>query len=96
MGSKVVVIYLSYDISDDKLRYKFSKFISKYGHRVQYSVFEIDNSATILNNLIVQIKNKFEKQFKQSDSILILKLSSTCEIIRFGNAKNEESDIILV
>ena len=42
------MIIISYDIADNKLRTKFSKFIKKYGHRIQYSVFEIDNSKTIL------------------------------------------------
>lgn len=46
------MIVVSYDISDDKLRTKFSKYLSKFGHRLQYSVFEIDNSTRILNNIV--------------------------------------------
>lgn len=89
------MILLSYDISNDKLRTKFSKFIEKFGHRIQYSVFEIDNSPNFLNNLIIQIKSKFESKFTQSDSVLIFNLSKTCEIYRMGYAKNEEKDIII-
>ena len=45
------MIIVSYDISDDKLRTNFAKYLSKFGHRIQYSVFEIDNSTRILDNL---------------------------------------------
>lgn len=90
------MILLSYDISNDKLRTRFSKFLSKYGHRLQYSVFEIDNSETILKNVITQIKTTFEKLFTENDSVLIFKLSASCEIIRMGYAINEEKDIIIV
>ena len=51
------MVIVSYDISDDKLRTKFSKYLSKFGHRLQYSVFEIDNSNRILDNIVTDIKN---------------------------------------
>ncbi|WP_352401413.1 CRISPR-associated endonuclease Cas2 [Synergistes jonesii] len=90
------MILVSYDISDDKLRTKFFKYISKFGHRLQYSVFEIDNSEKILSNIQAEITHKFELKFSQSDSVMIFRLSKTCEIIRMGYAKNDESDIIVV
>lgn len=68
-----LMIVISYDISDDKLRTKFSKYLSRFGHRLQYSVFEIDNSTRILNNIITDLKNKYERAFSQSDSVIILK-----------------------
>ncbi|MCQ4775514.1 CRISPR-associated endonuclease Cas2 [Lacrimispora saccharolytica] len=43
------MIIVSYDISDDKLRAKFAKYLSRFGNRIQYSVFEIDNSPRIVN-----------------------------------------------
>ena len=42
------MLIISYDISNDKLRTKFSKFLCKFGYRLQYSVFEIKNSKRIL------------------------------------------------
>lgn len=81
------MIIVSYDISDDKLRTKFAKYLSKFGHRIQYSVFEIDNSIRILDNIISDLKNKYEKKFSQEDSVMIFKLSSSCEVLRFGYAK---------
>ena len=90
------MIVLSYDIADDRLRAHFAKYILKFGHRIQYSVYEIDNSSRILDNIIDDIHNRFEKKFGQSDSILIFKLSSSCEVIRLGYAKNEKSDVIVI
>ena len=55
------MIIISYDIKDDKLRRHFSKFIMKYGYRMQYSVFEITNSKRMLDNIISEITNNFEK-----------------------------------
>ncbi|MCA9487173.1 CRISPR-associated endonuclease Cas2 [Candidatus Woesearchaeota archaeon] len=89
------MIILTYDIRDDKLRTRFSKFLLAYGRRLQYSVYEINNSERILEMVKVEIKKKFEKKFEQSDSVLIFHLSKTCDIIRFGYAKNEETDLVI-
>ena len=90
------MVVVSYDISNDKLRTKFAKYLSRFGHRLQYSVFEIDNSEKIVNNIINDLKNKYEKSFSQEDSVIIFKLSSSCEVLRFGYAKNDEKDFIII
>ncbi len=90
------MLIVSYDISNDKLRAKFSKFLSKFGHRLQYSVFEIDNSERFLSIVSAEIKSKFEKTFTDEDSIMVFKMSNTCEIIRYGYAKHDEEDLIIV
>lgn len=90
------MIIVSYDISDDKLRIRFAKYLSRFGHRLQYSVFEIDNSPRIVNNIISDLKNQYEKKFSQEDSVIIFKLSSSCEVLRFGYAKNDEKDFLII
>lgn len=90
------MILISYDIKNDKLRNKFSKYIKKYGYRVQYSVFEITNSKRILGNIMCEISDIYEKKFDQSDSVIIIETSENCRITKWGYAKNEESDIIIV
>ena len=90
------MVVVSYDISNDKLRTKFAKYLSRFGHRLQYSVFEIDNSEQIVNNIVNDLKNKYEKSFSQEDSVIIFKLSSSCEVLRFGYAKNDEKDFIII
>ena len=87
---------MSYDISDDRVRTRFSRFLSKFGHRLQYSVFQIRNSGRILNNITTEIESSFSKQFTQNDSIIIFILSKNCKIMRFGYAKNDEDDLIFV
>ena len=63
---------------------------------IDYNMFEIDNSEKIVNNIINDLKNKYEKSFSQEDSVIIFKLSSSCEVLRFGYAKNDEKDFIII
>ena len=90
------MLLVSYDISDTKLRTHFSKFLSKYGHRLQYSVFEIKNSSRILGLIQLEIQNTFMKRFSQADSIFIFETGASCKITRYGYAKNDESDCIII
>lgn len=90
------MIVISYDISNDKLRTKFSKYLGRFGHRIQYSVFTIENSNKLLNNIVSDIENKYSKLFSEEDSVYIFNLSASCEIKRYGYAKHEEEDILVV
>ncbi len=90
------MILISYDISNDKKRAKFAKYLEQYGHRIQYSVFEITNSPRLLNNIMNDIDNKFKKKFDQSDSVYIFNLSSSCKVTKYGYAKNEDNDIMII
>ena len=89
-------LIITYDISNNKLRSQFSKFLGKFGYRLQYSVFEIRNSDRILENIKTKIVAYFEKKFEQSDSVIIFHLGANTERIRFGYAKNDESDLIIL
>lgn len=88
-------VIISYDISNNKLRADFSKFIKKYGHSLQYSVYEIENGTCVLNNMLLEIDHLFKKRFSQADSIYIFKLSSGCEKIKYGYAANEDKPYLL-
>lgn len=90
------MIIISYDISNDKKRAKFSKYIRKFGRMLQYSVYEIENSQKVLNNILADLNNKWIKQFDQTDSVYIFKMSASCEIIKYGFAKNEDEDLLIV
>ena len=90
------MIIVSYDISNNKKRTIFAKYLSKFGYRLQYSVFAIENSERILNNIINDLNNRFCKTFDQTDSVYVIKLNPNCEIIRYGYARNEERDIMIV
>jgi len=90
------MLIISYDLSDNKLRNRFSKYLEKFGFRLQYSVFQIDNSDRLLKIIATEIETKFSKCFSQSDSVIIFKLSNACKITQYGYAKNNETDFILV
>lgn len=90
------MLLITYDISDDKLRTKFAKYLSKFGFRLQYSVFEIKNSETVLRNIETEIQNTYVKHFTEEDSIIIITLSETCKKTCYGYAKNEEKEIFII
>lgn len=85
-----------YDISSDKLRTRFSKFLSRYGRRLQFSVFEIANSPRILDNIRLEIKTAFENKFSQGDSVIIVNVPDNAVTDRFGYAANEETDLLIL
>ena len=87
------MLLISYDISNDKVRTKFAKYLSKFGFRLQYSVFEITNSDTVLKNIEAEIQNTYMKTFTEEDSIIIFNLSETCKKTCYGYARNEEKEV---
>ena len=90
------MLIVTYDISNNKLRLRLSKYLSKFGYRLQYSVYKIKNSKRVLNNLTSEINGKFAKEFEQTDSVIIFNLSRQCKIHNFGYAKNEDKDLIII
>lgn len=90
------MILISYDIQNDKLRTNFSKYLKKFGYRLQYSVYEITNSKRMLANIMSEITNRYEKCFSETDSVIIIETSANCKITKWGYAKNDENDIIMV
>ena len=92
------MLIVSYDFEDDKLRAKFARFLEQYGHRLQYSVWEIKHSPRILQNILTVIELKYQKMFSDRDSIIIFSLCEGCrqKIKRYGYARFEESDLIFI
>jgi CRISPR-associated protein Cas2 len=91
------MLLISYDISNDKVRTKFSKFLKQFGRRLQYSVFEIKNSQRVLNNILKEIELIYRKQFRNSDSVIIIPTCKTCDskIYRCGWLVQEEKDVVV-
>lgn len=90
------MLLVTYDITDDKLRGKFADFLSKYGERVQFSVFKIRNSQRVLNNISVEIDKKFKKKFSDTDSVYIFMICEACKqkVLKFGNAVYEDKEVV--
>jgi CRISPR-associated protein Cas2 len=87
---------ISYDFSDNRERAKFSKFLKKYGRRIQFSVYEIRNSERVLNNIMKEIEYKYKPSFTKKDSIVIIKLCNSCKekIVRYGYSENETKQVL--
>ena len=90
------MVIVAYDISDNRTRTRFAKFLSKYGHRIQYSMFEIKNSKRILDIIVLEIQKGFEKYFEETDSVLVLQLSKQCKIDKYGYAKHDDEEVIVI
>ncbi|MCQ2603559.1 MAG: CRISPR-associated endonuclease Cas2 [Spirochaetia bacterium] len=90
------MLLVSYDISNDKVRTHFSKFLSRFGFRLQYSVFEVHNSDRILRNIKTEIENTYLKAFTEEDSVIIFDIADSCKKVCYGYAKNEEKDVFFI
>ena len=91
------MIIIAYDFTDNKVRTKFSKFINKFGKKVQYSVYEVRNSPRVLQNILKEIELTYKQLFKGADSILIFQV---CEgdkkkIVRYGYAANDNEEVLI-
>lgn len=89
------MIIVSYDISNDKVRSKFSKFLLEYGDRLQYSVYEIQNSDRVLNMITEKIKVEFEPLFTNADSVMVFRFNQR-ELLRFGNALHKKESLLVL
>ena len=65
------MIIVSYDIKNDRLRTRFSKFLLRFGCRIQFSVYRIENSPRVLDNIVASVQTTFLPQFSEEDSVLI-------------------------
>lgn len=91
------MILVSYDITSDKIRTKFSKFLDKFGRRLQYSVYEIRNSQRVLQNILHEIELVYRKKFTGADSIVVFQIceADKKKIKRYGFVKNEELEVVV-
>lgn len=88
------MLIVSYDISDDKLRSKFQKMLTKNGAiRLQFSVYEVNNTDRVLNNLRVLVEENFAKKFNGGDSVIIFDVAAV-RLKKYGNAIHRDTDIV--
>lgn len=87
------MIIVSYDIADDKMRTNFSKMLKENGAiRLQFSVYELQNTKRIVDNLLVKIE-AFSRHFTQDDSVVVFDVSSD-NIKKYGNAIYRDKPIV--
>lgn len=88
-----VFILIIYDITDNKKRNKFAKFLQGYGNRVQKSAFEATISKKKYNQMIGLIPAYVTKE----DSVRIYRMSGRGQVMAWGIENGlEQEDIILI
>lgn len=90
------MIIISYDIEDDKLRGRFSRQLSKNGAiRLQYSVYEINNTKRVIDNIKLMIEKEYAPHFGGGDSVVIFDIG-TSKVIKYGNAIHRDQDVVFL
>lgn len=88
------MIIISYDIKDDKIRTKFAKMLCSQGAiRLQFSVYEVNNTQRVIDNIKTNIVDKFYKLFTGADSVLIFD-APNAKVQKYGNAIHRDSDVV--
>lgn len=88
------MIIVSYDIKDDKIRTKFAKMLRSQGAiRLQFSVYEVNNTQRIIDNIKLNIVERFSKLFTGADSVLIFD-APNAKVEKFGNAIHRDKDVV--
>ncbi len=94
-----MTLFISYDISNNKVRTRFSKYLIKYGRRIQMSVFEIRNSQSYRERIMSDIEHKWKKQFTDMDSVWVWEMTdrdAETRISKFGFAAQENKDLVMI
>lgn len=87
------MLVISYDISNTKLRTRFAKMLTKNGAvRLQYSVYEVNNTVREIENLMIKIE-QFSKKITGADSVIIFDVSNV-KLKKYGNAIHRDADIV--
>jgi CRISPR-associated protein Cas2 len=91
------MIIVTYDISSDRVRTRFSKYLTKFGRKLQYSVYEIRNSNRVKANIQKEIDLRYKKHFQDGDSIILFNICERCKgnVGRYGYACNDEKDVVV-
>ncbi|MDR2131713.1 MAG: CRISPR-associated endonuclease Cas2 [Odoribacteraceae bacterium] len=77
------MLVVSYDMANDKLRNSFAKMLIKNGAlRLQYSVFEVNNTRRVQEILKTKIEADFAKRFEGGDSVFICETNEKNDQIR--------------
>ena len=87
------MLVVSYDIIDTKLRARFAKMLTKNGAiRLQFSVYEVNNTNRVLENLMLKI-DQFATKFDGGDSVIVFDVSGV-KLKKYGNAIHRDTDIV--
>lgn len=84
---------LIYDITDDKRRTKFAKYMECYGVRVQKSAFELRLSNSKLQQMMDGIPNFVS----DVDNVRLYKIPENSKVLNWGNTEvNCITEVIII
>ena len=83
---KTVFVLIIYDITDNKVRYRLSKFLEGFGFRVQKSAFEAFITPSKYKKLIKLLPGYVTGE----DSIRVYKIVGAGQVTNFGYSDREE------
>ena len=87
------MVVISYDISDDKIRGRFSRMLTKYGAiRLQYSVYEVVNTRRVSDSIKIKIES-YSKHFSAADSVIVFDVNKD-DLIKYGHAIHRDVDVV--
>lgn len=87
------MIIVSYDISDDRMRARFAKMLTRNGAiRLQYSVYEVSNTKRIIDNVVAKVE-AYSKHFTMDDSIIIFDVDVD-KLTKYGNAIHRDQAVV--
>lgn len=87
------MVIVSYDISDDLIRSRFQRMLTKNGAiRLQYSVYEVVNTKRVIENIKLKIV-AYSKHFSADDSVVIFEINKDT-LVKCGNAIHRDTDIV--
>lgn len=93
VNDKKVFVLIIYDISSNKNRVKFAKYLQGYGFRIQKSAFEALITIEKYQNLLRGIPAFIE----QEDSVKVYKIIGKGQVKSFGvQMDNAEEEIIVI
>ena len=61
--------------------------------RLQLSVYEVNNTSRVIDNIIVKTENVFSKQFSGADSVVVFDIGNT-KMKKYGNAIHRDQDVV--
>jgi len=88
------MIIICYDISDNDLRTSFSKMLARNGAvRIQYSVFEANNTRPWIEKLKKNIEDNYASLFEASDSVIVFE-TNTNKSMKYGREIHRDKEIV--
>ena len=87
---------ISYDVADDKRRYRVVEALKDYAHRVQFSVFECDLEEAEIEILLKRVKSAIKEK---EDSCRVYRLCAACwgEVVVIGKGEPwEEPGAVII